>query len=86
MINFRGQIINDASPYIGNPKSDTLGIRSVLVYCLYKYNTKMERMTRIELASRAWKAPVLPLNYIRMEPHIRFERMTYGLQDRCSAS
>ena len=29
-------------------------------------NLKMERMMRIELTPSAWKAEVLPLNYIRM--------------------
>ncbi len=31
-----------------------------------RFKNEMERMTGIEPASRAWKALVLPLNYIRM--------------------
>ena len=31
-------------------------------------NLKMERMMRIELTPSAWKAEVLPLNYIRISP------------------
>ena len=50
--------------------------------CLYK---KLERMMRIELTLSAWKAEVLPLNYIRvMERKTRFELATLALARRCS--
>ena len=46
---------------------------------------KMERMMRIELTPSAWKAEVLPLNYIRMlERKTRFELATLALARRCS--
>ena len=46
---------------------------------------KMERMMRIELTLPAWKAGVLPLNYIRvMERKTRFELATLALARRCS--
>ena len=46
---------------------------------------KMERMMRIELTLSAWKAEVLPLNYIRiMERKTRFELATLALARRCS--
>ena len=49
----------------------------------------MERMMRIELTLSAWKAEVLPLNYIRayivlMERKTRFELATLALARRCS--
>ena len=45
----------------------------------------MERMMRIELTPSAWKAEVLPLNYIRkMERKTRFELATLALARRCS--
>ena len=48
-------------------------------------NLKMERMMRIELTPSAWKAEVLPLNYIRkMERKTRFELATLALARRCS--
>ena len=47
--------------------------------------THMERMMRIELTLSAWKAEVLPLNYIRkMERKTRFELATLALARRCS--
>ena len=50
--------------------------------CLYK---KLERMMRIELTLSAWKAEVLPLNYIRtLERKTRFELATLALARRCS--
>ena len=46
---------------------------------------KMERMMRIELTLSAWKAEVLPLNYIRtLERKTRFELATLALARRCS--
>ena len=30
--------------------------------------SRLERVTRIELASSAWEADILPLNYTRREP------------------
>ena len=47
---------------------------------------KMERMMRIELTPSAWKAEVLPLNYIRikLERKTRFELATLALARRCS--
>ncbi len=46
---------------------------------------KMERMMRIELTQSAWKADVLPLNYIRiLERKTRFELATLALARRCS--
>ena len=47
---------------------------------------KLERMMRIELTLPAWKAGVLPLNYIRknMERKTRFELATLALARRCS--
>ena len=49
------------------------------------YIKKMERMMRIELTQSAWKADVLPLNYIRMlERKTRFELATLALARRCS--
>ena len=86
MVKFRGQIINDASPYIGNPKSGTLGIRSTCILFIqvqYKNGAVDEPRSR---NLRLGRALLCQLSYYRMEPHIRFERMTYGLQDRCSAS
>ena len=51
-------------------------------------NLKMERMMRIELTPSAWKAEVLPLNYIRtfkiLERKTRFELATLALARRCS--
>ena len=45
----------------------------------------MERMMRIELTLSAWKAEVLPLNYIRiLERKTRFELATLALARRCS--
>ena len=45
----------------------------------------MERVMRIELTQSAWKAEVLPLNYIRkMERKTRFELATLALARRCS--
>ena len=45
----------------------------------------MERMMRIELTPSAWKAEVLPLNYIRiLERKTRFELATLALARRCS--
>ena len=50
-----------------------------------RLNLKMERMMRIELTPSAWKAEVLPLNYIRtMERKTRFELATLALARRCS--
>ena len=48
--------------------------------------THMERMMRIELTLSAWKAEVLPLNYIRikLERKTRFELATLALARRCS--
>jgi hypothetical protein len=43
--------------------------------------SKMERVTRIELALSAWEADVLPLNYTRVRPH----RMTIPLAWAVSA-
>ncbi len=50
------------------------------------YEPKMERMMRIELTLSAWKAEVLPLNYIRknLERKTRFELATLALARRCS--
>ena len=46
---------------------------------------KLERMMRIELTLSAWKAEVLPLNYIRrLERKTRFELATLALARRCS--
>lgn len=39
----------------------------------------LEQMTRIELASKAWKASILPLNYICLVGDERIELSTYGL-------
>ena len=46
----------------------------------------MERVMRIELTPSAWKAEVLPLNYIRikLERKTRFELATLALARRCS--
>ena len=50
-------------------------------------NLKMERMMRIELTPSAWKAEVLPLNYIRiLERKTRFELATLALARRCSTT
>ena len=46
---------------------------------------ELERMMRIELTPSAWKAEVLPLNYIRkLERKTRFELATLALARRCS--
>ena len=37
------------------------------------YNIQIKRVTRIELATTAWKAVVLPLNYTRMAAPTGFE-------------
>ena len=49
---------------------------------------KLERMMRIELTPSAWKAEVLPLNYIRikLERKTRFELATLALARRCSTT
>jgi hypothetical protein len=50
------------------------------------YEPILERMMRIELTLSAWKADVLPLNYIRknLERKTRFELATLALARRCS--
>ena len=40
---------------------------------------KMERATGIDPASEAWKAPVLPLNYARMDADIGVAPTYHGL-------
>ena len=44
----------------------------------------MERVTRIELATTAWKAVVLPLNYTRMVGVAGFEPATPWSQTKYS--
>lgn len=50
------------------------------------YEPVLERMAGIEPALSAWKAEVLPLNYIRekVERKTRFELATLALARRCS--
>ena len=52
------------------PTSRLSGVRSNhLSYApkqMLGYNIQIKRVTRIELATTAWKAVVLPLNYTRM--------------------
>ena len=52
------------------PTSRLLGVRSNhLSYApkqMLGYNIQIKRVTRIELATTAWKAVVLPLNYTRL--------------------
>ena len=52
----------------------------------YEPTFSMERVMRIELTLSAWKAEVLPLNYIRikLERKTRFELATLALARRCS--
>ena len=52
----------------------------------YEPTKIVERMMRIELTPSAWKAEVLPLNYIRikLERKTRFELATLALARRCS--
>ena len=47
------------------PKSGTPTRASVSLQNQVPHDKKMERMMRIELTPSAWKAEVLPLNYIR---------------------
>ena len=44
--------------------------------------TKSKRVTRIELATTAWKAVVLPLNYTRMAAPTGFEPAISCVTDR----
>ena len=59
------------------PTSRLSGVRSNhLSYApkqMLGYNIQIKRVTRIELATTAWKAVVLPLNYTRMAVPTGFE-------------
>ena len=60
-------------------------LRRPLLYPTELWAQIVERMMRIELTLPAWKAGVLPLNYIRtMERKTRFELATLALARRCS--
>ena len=47
---------------------------------------KLKRVTRIELATTAWKAVVLPLNYTRKMARDRIELPTHGASIHCSTN
>ena len=77
------------------PTSRLSGVRSNhLSYApkqMLGYNIQIKRVTRIELATTAWKAVVLPLNYTRM---ILIKKMardgieppTHGASIHCSTN
>ena len=78
--------INLVSPQGFEPRTHGLeGRCSIQLSYEPTLNLKMERMMRIELTPSAWKAEVLPLNYIRiLERKTRFELATLALARRCS--
>lgn len=46
---------------------------------------KQIRIVRIELTTKDWKSPILPLNYIRMRVHeVRLELTTPSSVAKCS--
>ena len=77
------------------PTSRLSGVRSNhLSYApkqMLGYNIQIKRVTRIELATTAWKAVVLPLNYTRIK-NIKLmardgiEPPTHGASIHCSTN
>ena len=77
------------------PTSRLSGVRSNhLSYApkqMLGYNIQIKRVTRIELATTAWKAVVLPLNYTRIK-NIKLmardgiEPPTHGATIHCSTN
>ena len=74
------------------PTSRLSGVRSNhLSYApkqMLGYNIQIKRVTRIELATTAWKAVVLPLNYTRLTKMARdgIEPPTHGASIHCSTN
>ena len=76
------------------PTSRLSGVRSNHLSCAPKqmlgYNIQIKRVTRIELATTAWKAVVLPLNYTRLllkeMARDGIEPPTHGASIHCSTN
>ena len=76
------------------PTSRLSGVRSNhLSYApkqMLGYNIQIKRVTRIELATTAWKAVVLPLNYTRLllkeMARDGIEPPTHGASIHCSTN